>query len=160
HPALDQFSGFVMRFIEESPLLDLVAYLAAAIVAGHSEVLIELLAGGATLPDPRGGLIRGALALRPAWCLCVSSLREHGKRLPVSRTWRAGAPCPESGGRRPSVARGRVRHRRRGRRCRLLDRPDRVRPRQPGRGGGWGSRAVAIHSRAGQLGVGGAPCPA
>jgi len=66
HPALDRFSGFVMRFIEESPLLDLVAYLAAAIVAGHSEVLIELLAGGATLPDPRGELIRGALALRPA----------------------------------------------------------------------------------------------
>lgn len=66
HPALDRFSGFVMRFIEESPLPDLVAYLAAAIVAGHSEALIELLAGRATLPNPRGQLIRDCLALRPA----------------------------------------------------------------------------------------------
>lgn len=66
HPALDRFSGFVMRFIEDSPLLDLVAYLAAAIVAGHNEALTELLPGRATLPDPRGQLIRDALALRPA----------------------------------------------------------------------------------------------
>jgi len=66
HRALHRFSGFVMRFIEESPLLDLVAYIAAAIVAGHNEALIELLANRATLPDPRGRLIRDALALRPA----------------------------------------------------------------------------------------------
>ena len=66
HPELVRFSGFVMRFIEESPLLDLVAYVVAAIVAGHSEALSELLAGRATLPNPRGQLIRDALALRPA----------------------------------------------------------------------------------------------
>ena len=65
-PELDRFSGFVMRFIEESRLLDLVAYLAAAIVARHSEALIELLASRATLPNPRGQVIRDALALRPA----------------------------------------------------------------------------------------------
>jgi len=66
HPDLDRFTGFVMRFIEESELLDLVAYLAAAIVARHSEPLIELLAGRAGLPNPRGQLIRDALALRPS----------------------------------------------------------------------------------------------
>lgn len=66
HPELDRFSGFVMRFIEESGLLDLVAYLAAAIVARHSAALIDLLASRATLPDPRGQVIRDALALRPA----------------------------------------------------------------------------------------------
>ena len=64
HPALDRFSRLVMHFIEESPLLDLVAYVAAAIVAGRSEALIHLLAGRATLPNPRGQLIRDALALR------------------------------------------------------------------------------------------------
>ena len=64
HRAPDRFSSFVMRFIEESPLLDLVAYVAAAIVAGCSEALTELLAGRATLPNPRGQLIRDALALR------------------------------------------------------------------------------------------------
>ena len=64
HPAVDRFSSLVMRFIEESPLLDLVAYVAAAIVAGRSEALTELLAGRATLLNPRGQLIRDALALR------------------------------------------------------------------------------------------------
>lgn len=66
HPELDRFSGFVIRFIDESEMLDLVAYLAAAIVAGHTEALIELLASRATRPDPRGKVIRDALALRPA----------------------------------------------------------------------------------------------
>ena len=39
HPELDRFTAFVMRFIEESPLLDLVGYVATAILADRRETL-------------------------------------------------------------------------------------------------------------------------
>lgn len=65
HRQLDKFSAFVMQFIEESPLLDLVAYVATAIVAGHREVLIGQLHDRRDLPGPRGKAVRDALTVRP-----------------------------------------------------------------------------------------------
>ena len=66
HPELDRFTAFVMRFIEESPLLDLVGYVATAILADRRETLIEPLRDCANLPDARGKAVREALDLRPA----------------------------------------------------------------------------------------------
>lgn len=65
HRQLDKFSGFVMQFIEESPLLDLVAYVATAIVAGHREALVDELNDRKELPGRRGEAVREALTLRP-----------------------------------------------------------------------------------------------
>ena len=66
HPELDRFTAFVMRFIEESPLLDLVGYVATAILADRRETLIEPLRDRANLPGARGKAVREALDLRPA----------------------------------------------------------------------------------------------
>lgn len=66
HQELDRFTAFVMRFIEESPLLDLVGYVATAILADRRETLIEPLRDRANLPGARGKAVREALDLRPA----------------------------------------------------------------------------------------------
>ena len=54
----------VMQFIDESPLLDVVAYVATAIVAGHREALVGPLQDRRDLPGARGEAVRDALRLR------------------------------------------------------------------------------------------------
>jgi len=65
HQQLDRFGPLVMQFIEESPLLDLVAYVATAIMAGHREALVGPLQDRRDLPGARGEAVRDALTLRP-----------------------------------------------------------------------------------------------
>jgi hypothetical protein len=65
HPEIDRVMPS-MRFIEESPLLDLAGYVATAILADRRETLIEPLRDRASLPGARGKAVREALDLRPA----------------------------------------------------------------------------------------------
>lgn len=64
HQQVDRFGPLVMQFIEKSPLLDLVAYVATAIVAGHREALVGPLQDRRDLPGARGEAVRDALTLQ------------------------------------------------------------------------------------------------
>jgi hypothetical protein len=65
HPEAERFAGFLGSFLRESRYLDLVRYLAAAIVAGRRPALIELLREQRDLEGPRGEAVRDGLALLP-----------------------------------------------------------------------------------------------
>jgi hypothetical protein len=63
HPEAERFEKPLMKFIERTPHLDLVAYLATAIVAGHREAFLEGLKLRMGLAGQRGEVIREALTL-------------------------------------------------------------------------------------------------
>jgi hypothetical protein len=55
----------LLGFVRESPHVDLVRYLATAIVASHQEALIEGLRAGPWPTPARRQIVDDALALRP-----------------------------------------------------------------------------------------------
>jgi hypothetical protein len=63
HPEAERFVKVLMKFVEESPHLDVIAYLATAVVAGHHGPFLEGLALRRGLPGQRGEVIREALSI-------------------------------------------------------------------------------------------------
>jgi hypothetical protein len=65
HADAERLAPALGTVIEESADLDVVRYAAAAVVAGRKPPLIAMLRARATLPGPRGELVREALTLLP-----------------------------------------------------------------------------------------------
>jgi hypothetical protein len=65
HAEAERLAPTLGAVIEKSADLDVVRYAAAAVVAGRKPSLIAMLRARATLPGPRGELVREALTLLP-----------------------------------------------------------------------------------------------
>jgi hypothetical protein len=65
HPEAARLATTLAIIVEESEDLDVVRYAAAAAVAGRKAPLIQELRARASLPGPRGDLVREALTLLP-----------------------------------------------------------------------------------------------